>query len=463
MKLRFWQQECIETALARYVDGHRHFLCLATPGAGKSLMAATLGKQLLNQRQIDFILCFSPSLTVAQGLKETFGRQLKGGFDGEFGDVGTSLTYQAMLNLPEKFWSLLRRFRVFVVFDEIHHCAGDEAGLNAWGQVILRRIQEHARFTLALTGTPWRSDQLRIAMAKYSQPDGRILLDYSYSLRQAIQDKVCRIPHIVLIDNNKITVNNGSVSAQFGSFASALDSGEVRFQQMLFNPDAQRFVLRQAVQKLTKLQQEHRPAAGLVVAANIAHAYQLAQLLSKEFGQTSVVVTYNDPNAQQKIEHFRTSSDSWIVSVGMIAEGTDIPRLRVCCLLSLARTELFLRQVLGRVLRLLPNMLNNSGWLYCLAEPNLTRYAEQLELEIPEQQVTTRLNMNSEIAGSKSSNTYGQASRGQRGGKEKKQSELLLEGMFQPHTTNTAGINDQELLSVWMQGKFTERVLALIG
>jgi hypothetical protein len=35
--------------------------------------------------------------------------------------------------------------------------------------------------------------------------------------------------------------------------------------------------------------------------------------------------------------------------------------------------------------------------------------------------------------------------------------------MFQPHTTNTAGINDEELLSVWMQGKFTERVLALIG
>jgi len=231
-------------------------------------------------------------------------------------------------------------------------------------------------------------------MAKYSQPDGRILLDYSYGLRQAIQDKVCRIPHVVLIDNNKITVNNGSASAQFGSFASALYSGEVRFQQMLFNPDAQRFVLWQAVQKLTKLQQEHRSAAGLVVAANIAHAYQLAQLLSKGFGQTTVVVTYNNPNAQQKIENFRTSSYSWIVSVGMIADGTDIPTLRVCCLLSLARTELFLRQVLGRVLQLLPNIFNNSGWLHCLAQPNLTRYTEQLALEIPEQQVTTRLNMN---------------------------------------------------------------------
>lgn len=463
MKLRFWQQDCIKAALIRFADGHRHFLCLATPGAGKSLMAASLGKQLLEQRKIDFILCFSPALTVSQSLKETFERQLHTGFDGELGDVGTSLTYQAMLNLPEKFWSLLRRYRVFVVFDEIHHCAGDETGVNAWGQVILRRIQEHARFTLALTGTPWRSDQLRIAMAKYSQPDGHIMLDYRYGLRQAIRDKVCRIPHIVLIDNNKITVKSDSGSEQFTSLASALDSGEVRFQQMLFNPDTQRFMLKQAVEKLALLQQEYPASAGLVVAANIAHAYQLAELLSKAFRQSCVVVTYNDTTAQQKIEDFRTSSTSWIISVGMIAEGTDIPRLRVCCLLSLARTELFFRQVLGRVLRRQSDVLNNSGWLYCLAEPGLIRYAEQLEQEIPEQQVTSRLNMNSDLTSASSPTTNGQVLSGLSNAKSAEPSEVLLEGMFQPQTAKIGKAHDEELLSVWMQGKFTERVLALIG
>jgi superfamily II DNA or RNA helicase len=463
MKFRFWQRKCIEGALRHFFMGCRHFLCLATPGAGKSLMAAELAKQLYEEQKIDFILCFSPSLTISQGLRETFERQLKKGFNGELGDVGISLTYQAMLNLPERFWSLLRRFRVFVVFDEIHHCAGDESGFNAWGQVILRRIQEHAQFTLALTGTPWRSDQLRIAMAKYSQPDGRIMLDYSYGLREAIQDKVCRIPHIVLIDNNKITVKKGSESAQFTSFASALDSGEVRFQQMLFNLDTQRFVLKQAVKQLTKIQQEHRAAAGLVVAANIAHANLLAKLLSNDFGKACVVVTYNDPAAQQKIEDFRTSSDSWIVSVGMIAEGTDIPRLRVCCLLSLARTELFFRQVLGRVLRLQPNILNNSGWLYCLAEPGLTMYAEQLEREIPEQKLISRVKMNSELTSPLPTKKDEKQERGLRNSKSAGSSEVLLEGNFQPSTTCTGNTNDQELLSVWMKGKFTERVLALIG
>lgn len=41
MKLRQWQQECVKKALTIY-QHERHFLCLATPGAGKTHMAAEL-------------------------------------------------------------------------------------------------------------------------------------------------------------------------------------------------------------------------------------------------------------------------------------------------------------------------------------------------------------------------------------------------------------------------------------
>lgn len=463
MKLRLWQQECIDRALQRYQDGNRHFLCLATPGAGKSLMASALARQLLERQQIDFILCFSPSLTISQGLKSTFEHQLLGGFEGKFGDVGTSLTYQAMLNLPEKFWSLLKRYRVLVVFDEIHHCAGDETHFNAWGQVIMRRIQGHARYTLALTGTPWRSDQVRIAMAEYSDPEGHILLDYRYGLRQAIRDGVCRVPHIVLIDNNKITVKNKSGSQQFASLESALKSGEISFQEMLFHPETQRFVLKQGVSKLAELKREQHSAAGLVVAASVSHANELAQILRNEFKQSCVVVTYNDAAAQQRIEDFRTNSTDWIISVGMITEGTDIPRLRVCCLLSLARTELFFRQVLGRVLRLQAGLQNRSGWLYCLAEPGLTQYAEQLEQEIPDQQVTSRLRIDTKVVGIDTNRAASARAPLNRGEDFNSQQALSFNGEFWPTTPPLKNATGEELLSVWMQGKFTERVLALIG
>lgn len=48
MKLRKWQAACINVALTKYINGATHFLVLATPGAGKTVMASELANQLLS-------------------------------------------------------------------------------------------------------------------------------------------------------------------------------------------------------------------------------------------------------------------------------------------------------------------------------------------------------------------------------------------------------------------------------
>jgi len=40
MKLRQWQADCLNSALHKYLSGQNHFLALATPGAGKTMMAS---------------------------------------------------------------------------------------------------------------------------------------------------------------------------------------------------------------------------------------------------------------------------------------------------------------------------------------------------------------------------------------------------------------------------------------
>jgi hypothetical protein len=67
----------------------------------------------------------------------------------------------------------------------------------------------------------------------------------------------------------------------------------------------------------------------------------------------------------------------------MISEGTDIPRLQVCCYLSRIRTELHYRQVLGRVLRRTGES-DDQAWLFMLAEPTLHRLAERIAEDLPE-------------------------------------------------------------------------------
>ena len=67
MKLRSWQSDCIYSAISKFTSStessnfKKHFLALATPGAGKTIMAATLARKMYELGLIDLVLCFSPS------------------------------------------------------------------------------------------------------------------------------------------------------------------------------------------------------------------------------------------------------------------------------------------------------------------------------------------------------------------------------------------------------------------
>lgn len=384
--LRVWQRRCIETALEHFISTP-HFFCQATPGAGKTRMAAELARRLLGQDKIDLVLCFAPSCQVVDGFRETFAAILGRRLDGLLGSVGAAYTYQAMEYRDEAFWRLLDDYRVFAVFDEIHHCAGHDSLLtNAWGQQILERIQGRAAFTLALSGTPWRSDDRAIALARYSSPEGHLICDYRYGLKEAIANRVCRSPRIILLDNQKVklTEEQGIETSVrlFPSIAKLLGESPITYEDLLRHDEVIDQLLGLGCEKLDELRRVKPDAAGLVVATDIEHAQQIAQALEAR-GESCRVVTNRTPNAQQVINAFRLSACNWIVAVGMISEGTDIPRLQVCCYLSRIRTELHYRQVLGRVLRRMGES-DDQAWLFMLAEPTLRRFAERVAEDLPD-------------------------------------------------------------------------------
>ncbi|WP_281544940.1 DEAD/DEAH box helicase family protein [Grimontia sp. SpTr1] len=380
--LRKWQSECVNAAMESYTTGQRHFLCLATPGAGKTIMAAEVAANLFDRNMIDGVLCFSPSITIADGIKKTFSHRLQCPFTGGMGDKGVSLTYQSLSSLSDEFWASLQTLRLLVVFDEIHHCAGGEKP-NAWGNALISRLQTLAAFTLALTGTPWRSNATQIAFAAYSV-EGNIHCDYTYGLAEAVADQVCRRPNVVLVDNEELVASNYDGSRDtYPSVSEYLSGSGEPYGSLLNSESVLLHVLKLACQKLSDVRLSIPDAAGLVVASTVQHAEQIAAMLRANFKQASVVVTYRHDNANGIIEAFKTAKQPWIVSVGMISEGTDIPRLQVCCHLSRVKTELHFRQVLGRIQRKRGEQ-DNDAWLYTIAEPNLVSYAEQLTLDVPE-------------------------------------------------------------------------------
>lgn len=383
---RKWQSQCIEMALEHY-NTMPHFFCQATPGAGKTRMAAELARQLLELGKIDLVLCFAPSCQVVNGFRSTFSTILDRRLDGLIGAVGAASTYQAMEHQDEAFWRLFDDYRVFAVFDEIHHCSGYDPLLsNAWGQQILLKMQDRAAFTLALSGTPWRSDDRGIALARYSNPEGRLICDYRYGLREAISDGVCRSPRIVLLDNQMLRLTedfaNDSTVKFFPSIAKLLRESPVSYEDLIFHEDALSQLVDLASKKLDDVRMLKPNAAGLVVASNIDHAHRVALAL-KSRGESFQVVTTKTPDAQQVINRFKNSDCRWIVAVGMISEGTDIPRLQVCCYLSRIRTELHYRQVLGRILRRMGDV-DDQAWLFVLAEPTLKLFSQRIADDLPD-------------------------------------------------------------------------------
>ncbi|NVJ67088.1 MAG: DEAD/DEAH box helicase family protein [Gammaproteobacteria bacterium] len=385
MKLRKWQKECSKKAIEHFTSGSKHFFCLATPGAGKSVMAADVAKSLLSLNLIDLILCFSPSTNISVGLKDTLSNYLSASFNGYIGDLGASYTYQSLPFFNKDFWSVLSTKRVLVIFDEIHHCAGqNESKSNVWGEEIITHIQDTAAYTLALSGTPWRSDNLPITLAPYNTDQNTVSCNYIYGMSQAIRDDVCRVPNIILVDNENIQIqSNSQVIEAYSSLIPFVKDKGYSYRDILHNKEAISYILNRGCQILNTIRKENPNAAGLVVASSINHAVIIKQLLIDKFHQSVVFVSHKDRDAQHIINSFKHGSQKWIVSIGMISEGTDIPRLQVCCHLSNIKTELYFRQVLGRVLRV-NNSANKDAWLLTFNEESLQKFANRISQELPE-------------------------------------------------------------------------------
>ena len=116
-------------------------------------------------------------------------------------------------------------------------------------------------------------------------------------------------------------------------------------------------------------------AGGLVVAIDKEHAEKLADRLARITGERPDIVHSDAADASARIARFSAGSAPWLVSVLMVSEGVDVPRLRVGVYATTARTELFFRQVIGRFIRRTPAPKDQMSHVFLPSDPRLKALA----------------------------------------------------------------------------------------
>jgi superfamily II DNA or RNA helicase len=141
-------------------------------------------------------------------------------------------------------------------------------------------------------------------------------------------------------------------------------------------------VLRDADARLSSVRADGHPdAGGLVVASDKEHAAAIAARLERVAGEPPEIVTSDEPDASARIATFAAGTRRWLVSVLMVSEGVDIPRLRVGVYATAARTELFFRQVVGRFIRRTAAPEQQMSYLLLPADSRLKDLAARVEEE----------------------------------------------------------------------------------
>jgi superfamily II DNA or RNA helicase len=258
---------------------------------------------------------------------------------------------------------------------------GDQA---AWGRSAQSAFED-ARFRLLLSGTPFRSDNTPIPWIAYDD-EGVSRADYAYGYTDALLDGVCRPVTFHTYDGDMEWMSDGR--RRRADFSVGLPAAEAaRRLRTALDPDGDwvAHVLRDADARLTELRAGPHPGAGgLVVAIDMEHAERLAERLTRVGGEPPMVVTSDAPDASERIARFAAGSGRWLVSVLMVSEGVDVPRLRVGVYATTARTELFFRQVVGRFVRRTPGGGRDPiqmSHLFLASDPRLKQLAAQVEEE----------------------------------------------------------------------------------
>jgi len=370
--LRRWQKQARDLIADRLRDlssGNNTILIEAGIGSGKTLTALVAARDALDKKQIGrvIVVTFTSHLVRQWGkvatiaglnLLESRGGNgaLKDGFPVDA--QGYITTFASVSSLSDIHEANANSLRTMVIIDEIHHLGEEDEispdpnkSMTKWAEDCYAAFK-NSRFVVALSGTPYRTDNKQIPFVEYHSDTYRDMYllksDIQYSYGESVADGICRRVVFETLDG---PVNLDILLSKDGQIVDRRNE-IVRFEDNIerekwherlaaalkidneYKPISAKNqllidIIRKANNKLNDLRVTDPRAGGLLIADNKDHARKLRAVLKAITGQDAILILEDVEKASDLIEAYRDGSSPWIIAVNMVAEGVDIPRLRV--------------------------------------------------------------------------------------------------------------------------------------
>jgi superfamily II DNA or RNA helicase len=381
--LRVWQREAFELYQRTQPSD---FLTVATPGAGKTTFALTIAADLLARGVVERVVIVTPTdhlktqwALAASGIGIMLDPALTG--QGVLGRdfQGFAVTYAGLAVNPNAYRARIEHRSTIVILDEVHHAAD----ALSWGDAVQEACEPAVR-RLALTGTPFRSDDNPIPFVHYApQVDGTMtsVADFSYGYGHALRDRVVR-PVLFMAYSGQMhwrTRAGDEVAARLGEPLDRAATAQALRTALDPNGSWIPEVLTAAHTRLMEVRRDVPDAGGLVIASNQDTARQYAAALAEITGTDPTVVLSDEPGSSARIADFSAGMTPWMVAVRMVSEGVDIPRLSVGVYATTTATPLYFAQAVGRFVR--ARRKGETASIFVPSVPALLALAADLEAQ----------------------------------------------------------------------------------
>jgi superfamily II DNA or RNA helicase len=416
-----WQK----SALKKYHDNFNldpTFVLVAGTGSGKtkfSIMASTFASEY-HRAENPIILIVTPWRSTKRSFKKDFAKEGLRATANNNKAADPSLdaiicTYASAGEMMRLCNEMGRK--IILVLDEFHHL---QEG-NKWSEPYKNIVVGEGLVLRAIlmSGTPWcESGELTTNLVKYdkktvdingkSRIEMRIVNDFEYTYGQAVGEKDEQrnvVPvEIDLFDGEAVQEiynnNTGELVGERTLNTKTMTADDPLTPFVNFTADTIRnypiatSIIDKSVARLRALRKSigTEYVGGMLIAMGKDQGLAIKEYLKNAHQCNAVFVFSDDPKAHDAIDTFEKDvSQEFIISVDLISEGVDVPRIKVIGDLSNKRTLLHIIQRWGRALRRArkPNddfLVNPSAYVYCINHPRLAYAAEYIENEIKQYQ-----------------------------------------------------------------------------